>query len=57
MDEFFALTSGTIPPADALASGAVRIDGDPEALERCFRVLSMAPRLQPVTREPAGVPA
>jgi DNA-binding HxlR family transcriptional regulator len=44
MDTFFALTSGQLPARDALDAGSVRLTGDPEALERCFRVLSIAPR-------------
>jgi DNA-binding HxlR family transcriptional regulator len=42
---FFALASGDLPPKDALDRGLVRLEGDPEALVRCFRVFSFAPRL------------
>jgi DNA-binding HxlR family transcriptional regulator len=44
---FFALASGGLPPRDAIEQGLVRLDGDPETLERCFRVFSFAPRLVP----------
>jgi DNA-binding HxlR family transcriptional regulator len=44
MDTFFALTSGQLEPRDALRCGRARIEGDVEAFERCFRVLSLAPR-------------
>jgi putative sterol carrier protein len=46
MDTFFALTSGDLAPSEAVARGRARVDGDPAALERCFRVLSMAPRVR-----------
>jgi DNA-binding HxlR family transcriptional regulator/putative sterol carrier protein len=45
MDTFFALTSGELAPTEAAARKRVRVEGDPAALERCFRVLSMAPRM------------
>jgi DNA-binding HxlR family transcriptional regulator/putative sterol carrier protein len=41
---FFALTGGELDPADALKQGRVRVEGDAAAFERCFRVLSLAPR-------------
>jgi DNA-binding HxlR family transcriptional regulator len=44
MDTFFALASGDLSPNDAIAKGRARIDGDPAVLERCFTVLSLAPR-------------
>jgi len=47
MATFFALASGELPPLDALERGAVRVDGDPAALERFFRIFSFAPRLEP----------
>jgi DNA-binding HxlR family transcriptional regulator len=45
METFFALAAGELPPRDAVKSGRARLEGDLEALERCFRVLSLAPRL------------
>jgi hypothetical protein len=42
---FFALASGDLPPLEALEQGRVEVEGDPEALVRCFRVFSFAPRL------------
>jgi DNA-binding HxlR family transcriptional regulator len=44
LEAFFALTRGTLDPRDALAEGRVRMKGDPDALERCFRVLNLTPR-------------
>ena len=44
MGTFFALTSGELAPADAVARGRARVEGEAATLERCFRVLSMAPR-------------
>ena len=46
IDTFFALTSGQLAPSEAVEQGRARLDGDPAALERCFRVLSMASRLR-----------
>ncbi|HEX2125285.1 MAG TPA: winged helix-turn-helix transcriptional regulator [Thermoleophilaceae bacterium] len=46
MDTFFALTSGELAPTEAAARRRARVEGDPDALERCFRVLSMAPRMR-----------
>jgi len=48
METFFALTGGELDPADALKQGCVRVEGDEAAFERCFRVLSIAPRLHAV---------
>ncbi len=45
MPTFFALATGELAPEEAVASGRARVEGDPEALERCFRVLSLAPRV------------
>jgi DNA-binding HxlR family transcriptional regulator/putative sterol carrier protein len=44
MPTLWALTSGELSPAEALKAGRVRIEGDAEALERCFKVFHMAPR-------------
>jgi DNA-binding HxlR family transcriptional regulator len=44
MDTFFGLASGDLSPSDAVATGRVKIEGDPAVLERCFNVLSLAPR-------------
>ena len=46
LDTFFALARGELPPGEAAEQGRARLEGDPAALERCFRVLSMAPRLR-----------
>jgi DNA-binding HxlR family transcriptional regulator len=46
MDTFFALASGALALGDAVANGAARANGDPEAIERCFRVFSIAPRVR-----------
>jgi DNA-binding HxlR family transcriptional regulator len=45
METFFGLTSGELAPKDAVKSGRARVQGDLETLERCFQVLSLAPRL------------
>jgi DNA-binding HxlR family transcriptional regulator len=47
MDTFFALASGELLPVDAVDAGRVRVEGDRGAFERCFRVLSLAPRMAP----------
>jgi|SRR4051794_25635688 DNA-binding HxlR family transcriptional regulator len=57
MATFFALASGDLPPREALEDGRVRVDGDPEALERFFRVFSFAPRIEPAAVEPRFVRA
>jgi DNA-binding HxlR family transcriptional regulator len=44
MDTFFGLATRSLAPSDAIATGRARIDGDPAVLERCFTVLSLAPR-------------
>jgi DNA-binding HxlR family transcriptional regulator len=54
MPTFFELASGELPPLDTLADGRVRIEGDPEALVRFFRVFSFAPRLEPHGPEPVA---
>jgi DNA-binding HxlR family transcriptional regulator len=45
METFFGLASGELPPRDAVKSGRAHVQGNLEALERCFRVLSLAPRV------------
>jgi DNA-binding HxlR family transcriptional regulator len=45
METFFGLASGELAPGDAVKSGRAKLQGDLEALERCFRVLSLAPRI------------
>jgi DNA-binding HxlR family transcriptional regulator len=47
METFFALTSGELQPQEALAQGRLQARGEPETLDRCFTVLTLAPRLQP----------
>jgi DNA-binding HxlR family transcriptional regulator len=49
MDTFFALATGEVELREAAERGTARVEGDPAAIDRCFRVLSLAPR--------AGVPA
>ncbi len=44
METFFRLAGQELPASEALERGLVAIEGDPEAYERCFEVLSMAPR-------------
>lgn len=45
METFFALASGELAPRTAVKSRRARVLGNLEALERCFRVLSLAPRI------------
>jgi DNA-binding HxlR family transcriptional regulator len=45
MDTFFALASGRLELRDAAQRGLARVEGDPDAVDRCFRVLSLAPRV------------
>ena len=45
METFFLLASGELDPQEAVQSGAVQIEGIVDALDRCFRVLSLAPRV------------
>jgi DNA-binding HxlR family transcriptional regulator/putative sterol carrier protein len=44
MDTFFRLVSGDVPPRSALKQGLVTIKGDRAVFERCFQVLTLAPR-------------
>jgi DNA-binding HxlR family transcriptional regulator len=44
METFFGLATGELSPSEALEAGRARIEGDPAVLERCFTVLSLAPR-------------
>ena len=45
METFFPLGTGELAPREAVDTGRVRIEGDIQTLERCFRVLSLAPRV------------
>ena len=45
METFFGLASGELAPRNATKSGRAHVQGNLEALERCFRVLSLAPRI------------
>lgn len=44
MQTFHALATGDLEPREAVARDRLRVEGDPAALERCFTVLSLAPR-------------
>jgi DNA-binding HxlR family transcriptional regulator len=45
METLFALTGGELAPAEAVKRGRARLaKGDIGTMERCFRVLSLAPR-------------
>jgi hypothetical protein len=44
MNGFFDLASGDVTPRMALRRGLVKIEGDRAAFERCFQVLTLAPR-------------
>jgi DNA-binding HxlR family transcriptional regulator len=45
METFFGLATGELAPRDAVKAGRAHVQGTPQALERCFRVLSLAPRV------------
>jgi DNA-binding HxlR family transcriptional regulator len=45
MPTFFRLAEGDLEPGAALDQGLASIQGERAAFERCFRVLSIAPRL------------
>jgi DNA-binding HxlR family transcriptional regulator len=45
METFFALAAGELAPRAAVKSGRACVQGSLEALERCFQVLSLAPRI------------
>jgi DNA-binding HxlR family transcriptional regulator/putative sterol carrier protein len=44
MDTFFRLVSGDVAPRSVLKQGLVTIKGDRAVFERCFQVLTLAPR-------------
>jgi DNA-binding HxlR family transcriptional regulator len=44
MDTFFRLVSGDVSPRSVLKQGLVTIKGDRTVFERCFQVLTLAPR-------------
>jgi DNA-binding HxlR family transcriptional regulator len=54
---FFPLVAGDLAPAEAVKQRLARIEGDPEAVERCFRILSLAPRRRPAARPAARAAA
>jgi DNA-binding HxlR family transcriptional regulator len=45
MDTFFALAGGQLELREAASRGVARVEGTPAAVDRCFRVLSIAPRI------------
>jgi DNA-binding HxlR family transcriptional regulator/putative sterol carrier protein len=45
MDTFFALAGGQLELRDAASRGVARVEGSHAAADRCFRVLSIAPRI------------
>ncbi len=45
MDTFFALATGELELREAVRRGRARVDGDAAAVDRCFRVLSLTPRV------------
>jgi len=44
INTFFALTGGELEPREAVKRGRARVQGKLDALDRCFRVLTLAPR-------------
>jgi DNA-binding HxlR family transcriptional regulator len=47
IETFFPLVSGELTPAEAVKQQRASFEGDPAAVERCFKVLSMARRARP----------
>jgi DNA-binding HxlR family transcriptional regulator/putative sterol carrier protein len=45
MGTWFELASGELALRDAVAAGSARAEGNAEAIDRCFRVFSIAPRV------------
>jgi hypothetical protein len=45
METFFALATGALAPRSAVKDGCAHVRGKLDALDRCFRVLSLAPRV------------
>ena len=48
METFFRLALGELDPREAVVRDCARIEGDIATLKRCFRVLSLAPRVSAV---------
>jgi DNA-binding HxlR family transcriptional regulator len=48
MPTFFELVGGELSPDEAARRSGVRLEGDQGAIERCFKVLSFAPRVPAV---------
>jgi putative sterol carrier protein len=44
-ETFFLLCSGQLSPKEAAKSGRAKVEGDRTVFERCFRVLTFAPRV------------
>jgi len=44
MKTLFALTGGELEPREAVKRRRVRVEGDLDVLDRCFQVLTLAPR-------------
>jgi hypothetical protein len=45
MDTFFALAAGELDLREAKKQGLARVEGDTGAMNRCFRVFSISPRV------------
>jgi DNA-binding HxlR family transcriptional regulator len=45
MDTFFALAAGELDLREAKKQGLARVEGDTDAMNRCFRVFSISPRV------------
>jgi DNA-binding HxlR family transcriptional regulator len=43
-ETFFLLCAGELEPLEAVKAGGARFEGDERVLDRCFRVLTFAPR-------------
>ena len=54
-ETFFLLCAGQLEPTDAVKSGRARDRGRPGVFERCFRVLTFAPRAAPRPRGGGGL--
>jgi DNA-binding HxlR family transcriptional regulator len=51
-DVFVRIGARLLTPFDAIVTGDVKVDGTPEAIHRCTRMLGLAPRAAPPRRGP-----
>ena len=54
---FLALATGRVEPKEALKSGEIRIEGEPETLARCLEIFGLTFMLNEKTEHQArGIP-